>query len=63
MKAIRIHNFGGPDVLSVRDDLPEPPVGPDAVLIATLTGVTSLTRRSVVRADRIVATSSSERAR
>jgi NADPH:quinone reductase-like Zn-dependent oxidoreductase len=27
--------FGGTDVLSVRDDLPEPPVGPDTVLVRT----------------------------
>jgi NADPH:quinone reductase-like Zn-dependent oxidoreductase len=27
--------FGGPEVLRVRDDLPEPPLGPDTVLVRT----------------------------
>jgi NADPH:quinone reductase-like Zn-dependent oxidoreductase len=33
MKAIALHGFGGPDVLSLQE-LPDPPVGPDCVLVA-----------------------------
>src|ERR1700677_1475864 len=32
MKAVVIHNFGGPDVLSY-EDIPIPKIGPDEVLI------------------------------
>ncbi|MGY1807712.1 NADP-dependent oxidoreductase [Blastococcus sp. SYSU D00669] len=33
MRGIAYDRFGGVDVLQVRDDLPEPPVGPDTVLV------------------------------
>jgi NADPH:quinone reductase-like Zn-dependent oxidoreductase len=33
VKGIAYDRFGGPEVLTVRDDLPEPPVGPDTVLV------------------------------
>jgi NADPH:quinone reductase-like Zn-dependent oxidoreductase len=32
---VAFEEFGGPEVLRVRDDLPEPPVGPDTVLVHT----------------------------
>ncbi|GAB3191676.1 NADP-dependent oxidoreductase [Geodermatophilus arenarius] len=35
MRGIAYDRFGGPDVLELRDDLPEPPVGPDTVLVRT----------------------------
>ncbi|MEU2350200.1 NADP-dependent oxidoreductase [Modestobacter sp. NPDC049651] len=35
MKGIAYDRFGGPEVLELRDDLPEPPVGPDTVLVRT----------------------------
>src|SRR3954451_8821346 len=35
MRGIAYDRFGGADVLQVRDDLPEPPVGPDTVLVRT----------------------------
>ena len=35
MRAIAIDRFGGPETLSLRDDLPDPPVGPDTVLVRT----------------------------
>jgi NADPH:quinone reductase-like Zn-dependent oxidoreductase len=35
MRGIAYDRFGGPEVLSVRDDLPDPPVGPDTVLVRT----------------------------
>ena len=33
MRGVAYDRFGGADVLQVRDDLPEPPVGPDTVLV------------------------------
>jgi NADPH:quinone reductase-like Zn-dependent oxidoreductase len=33
MRGIAYDRFGGPEVLQLRDDLPEPPVGPDTVLV------------------------------
>ena len=33
MKGMAYDRFGGPDVLTLRDDLPEPPLGPDTVLV------------------------------
>jgi NADPH:quinone reductase-like Zn-dependent oxidoreductase len=33
MRGAAYDRFGGPEVLTVRDDLPEPPVGPDTVLV------------------------------
>jgi NADPH:quinone reductase-like Zn-dependent oxidoreductase len=33
MRGIAYDRFGGPEVLALRDDLPEPPVGPDTVLV------------------------------
>jgi NADPH:quinone reductase-like Zn-dependent oxidoreductase len=33
MRGIAYGQFGGPEVLQLRDDLPEPPVGPDTVLV------------------------------
>ncbi|MGY1692045.1 NADP-dependent oxidoreductase [Geodermatophilus sp. SYSU D01105] len=33
MRGAAYHRFGDLDVLSVRDDLPDPPVGPDTVLV------------------------------
>ncbi|MGY1826304.1 NADP-dependent oxidoreductase [Blastococcus sp. SYSU DS0541] len=35
MRGIAYDRFGGIDVLELRDDLPEPPVGPDTVLVRT----------------------------
>jgi NADPH:quinone reductase-like Zn-dependent oxidoreductase len=35
MRGVAFDRFGGADVLRVRDDLPEPPVGPDTVLVRT----------------------------
>ncbi|MGY1914416.1 NADP-dependent oxidoreductase [Blastococcus sp. SYSU DS0973] len=35
MKGIAYERFGGIEVLELRDDLPEPPVGPDTVLVRT----------------------------
>ncbi len=34
MKAIRFHEYGGPDVLRFEDDVPEPALAPDAILVA-----------------------------
>ncbi len=33
MRGIAFDRFGGPEVLTLRDDLPDPPVGPDTVLV------------------------------
>jgi NADPH:quinone reductase-like Zn-dependent oxidoreductase len=33
MRGVAYDRFGGEDVLELRDDLPEPPVGPDTVLV------------------------------
>jgi NADPH:quinone reductase-like Zn-dependent oxidoreductase len=33
MKGIAYESFGGPEVLTLRDDLPDPPVGPDTILV------------------------------
>lgn len=33
MRGIAYDRFGGPEVLALREDLPEPPVGPDTVLV------------------------------
>lgn len=33
MRGIALEQFGGPEVLRLRDDLPVPPVGPDSVLV------------------------------
>jgi NADPH:quinone reductase-like Zn-dependent oxidoreductase len=35
LRGIAYDRFGGPEVLALRDDLPEPPVGPDTVLVRT----------------------------
>jgi NADPH:quinone reductase-like Zn-dependent oxidoreductase len=35
LRGIAYDRFGGSDVLTLRDDLPEPPVGPDTVLVRT----------------------------
>jgi NADPH:quinone reductase-like Zn-dependent oxidoreductase len=35
VRGVAYEEFGGPEVLRVRDDLPEPPVGPDTVLVRT----------------------------
>jgi NADPH:quinone reductase-like Zn-dependent oxidoreductase len=35
VRGAAFERFGGVDVLTVRDDLPEPPVGPDTVLVRT----------------------------
>jgi NADPH:quinone reductase-like Zn-dependent oxidoreductase len=35
MRGIAYDRFGGPEVLALRDDLPDPPVGPDTVLVRT----------------------------
>ncbi|WP_375381854.1 NADP-dependent oxidoreductase [uncultured Sphingomonas sp.] len=36
MRAVRIYHYGGPDVLRYEDDVPEPAIRPDAVLIAAV---------------------------
>lgn len=36
MKAVRMHQYGGPEVLRYEDDVPDPVVGPDTVLIGTI---------------------------
>ena len=36
MKAVRIHHYGGPDVLRYEDDVPAPVVGTDTVLIKSV---------------------------
>ena len=36
MRAVRIYQYGGPDILRCEDDVPEPPIGPDTVLIESL---------------------------
>jgi NADPH:quinone reductase-like Zn-dependent oxidoreductase len=33
MKAVRLHAYGGPEVLQFEDNVPEPEVGPDTVLV------------------------------
>jgi NADPH:quinone reductase-like Zn-dependent oxidoreductase len=33
MRGVAYEEFGGPEVLTLRDDLPDPPVGPDTVLV------------------------------
>ena len=33
MRGVAYDRYGGPEVLSLRDDLPDPPVGPDTVLV------------------------------
>jgi NADPH:quinone reductase-like Zn-dependent oxidoreductase len=33
MRGVAYEEFGGPEVLILRDDLPDPPVGPDTVLV------------------------------
>lgn len=33
MRAVRIYQYGGPDTLRYEDDVPNPAIGPDAVLI------------------------------
>ncbi len=35
MRGVAFDRFGSSDVLTLRDDLPEPPVGPDTVLVRT----------------------------
>jgi NADPH:quinone reductase-like Zn-dependent oxidoreductase len=35
VRGVAFEEFGGPEVLQVRDDLPDPPVGPDTVLVRT----------------------------
>ncbi|WP_174298641.1 NADP-dependent oxidoreductase [Sphingomonas bacterium] len=36
MKAVRIHGYGGPETLTFEDDVPEPEIGPDVVLIRSV---------------------------
>jgi len=36
MRAVRIYQYGGPDALRYEDDVPEPAIGPDTVLIDAL---------------------------
>lgn len=36
MKAVRIHEYGGPDKLQLDDDVPSPSLGPHSVLIETV---------------------------
>lgn len=36
MRAVRIYQYGGPDVLKYEDDVPEPEIGPDIVLIKSV---------------------------
>lgn len=36
MKAVRMHQYGGPEVLEYDDGVPDPVVGPDTVLIETI---------------------------
>jgi len=33
MRGVAYDRYGGPEVLTLRDDLPDPPVGPDTVLV------------------------------
>ena len=33
MRAIRFHEYGGPEVLRYEQDVPEPSLAPDAVLV------------------------------
>ena len=33
MRGVAFDEYGGPEVLTLRDDLPDPPVGPDTVLV------------------------------
>lgn len=33
MRGVAFDRYGGPEVLTLRDDLPDPPVGPDTVLV------------------------------
>jgi NADPH:quinone reductase-like Zn-dependent oxidoreductase len=35
MKAVRLHEYGGPEKLVFEEDVPEPVVGDDSVLVAT----------------------------
>src|SRR5580698_7978636 len=35
MKAVRIHEYGGPEKLLYEEDVPDPPLARDAVLIKT----------------------------
>jgi NADPH:quinone reductase-like Zn-dependent oxidoreductase len=36
MKAVRIHQYGGPETLKYEEDVPDPAVGPDTVLIRSV---------------------------
>jgi len=36
MRAVRIYQYGGPDVLTYEEDVPEPQIGPDTVLIRSV---------------------------
>ncbi len=36
MRAVRIHQYGGPETLTYEEDVPEPAIGPDTVLIASV---------------------------
>lgn len=36
MKAVRIYAYGGPEVLRYEEDVPDPAIGPDTVLIGTV---------------------------
>jgi NADPH:quinone reductase-like Zn-dependent oxidoreductase len=36
MRAVRIYQYGGPDVLRYEDDVPDPVIGPDTVLIKSV---------------------------
>ncbi len=36
MKAVRIHEFGGPEKLLFEEDVPDPPLSPDSVLVGTV---------------------------
>lgn len=37
MRAVRIYRYGGPDTLTYEDDVPDPVMGPDTVLIGSVT--------------------------
>ncbi|WP_217430827.1 NADP-dependent oxidoreductase [Sphingomonas bacterium] len=36
MRAVRIHQYGGPETLRYEDDVPDPAIGPDTVLIGSV---------------------------
>ena len=36
MKAVRLHEYGGPEKLQYEDDVPDPNLQPDSILIKTV---------------------------